>query len=278
MNIKTILANATHRLKNLSETARLDAEILLSETLQVYRTYLHTWPEKKVTERQQLQFENYIKRREKGEPVAYIVGHQAFWKLDLIVNRHTLIPRPETELLVELILEKFPEDSEIHIADLGTGSGAIALALANERPVWNIMAIDASEEALIIAQQNADRYQLENVHFAQGHWCDDLPENNFHVIVSNPPYVSEDDPHLLQGDLTFEPRSALVADREGLGAIEAIINSSRAHLRCHGCLLLEHGYQQGEAVIKLMKEAGFCEISKHFDLAGHWRVTTGRNL
>jgi release factor glutamine methyltransferase len=217
--------------------------------------------------------------------VAYLIGSRGFWTLDLTVTPAVLIPRPETELLIELALERGRIISDrqpgkpVTVADLGTGSGAIALALASEHRQWQVYATDRSAQALVVARANAARLQLEQVHFAQGDWCAALPAGMcFDMIVSNPPYIADDDPHLGQGDLRFEPRSALVADVRGLADLEAICQQSRSWLCEGGCLLLEHGHEQGHQVRALLTSRGFDDVHSRRDLAGHERVTLGRLL
>lgn len=253
---------------------RLEAEILLAHVLNVPRSYLYAYPEKKLTKEQEALFDSLITRRVTGEPLPYLTGHQAFWSLDFIVTKDTLIPRPETELLVETLLELFSADKKI-IADLGTGSGAIALSLAHERPSWEIHATDQSSAALTIAKQNAEKLNIKNCLFHLGHWCDALPKIQFDAIVSNPPYIAENDIHLIQGGLPFEPRSALVSGKEGLDAIAEIIVEAKQVLKPGGILLFEHGYQQAAIVRELLKVAGYRNTSSKCDLSGIERVTVG---
>ena len=223
--------------------------------------------------------ENYrrlLARREQGEPVAYLVGSRGFWTLDLEVTPQTLIPRPETELLVELALERLPADRELRIADLGTGSGAIALALASERPRARIVATDASTGALDVARGNARRLGLGNVDFRQGDWFAAVGGDRFDLVASNPPYIAEGDPHLAQGDLLHEPPGALASGADGLEAIRRIIAAAPAHLAAGGWLLLEHGWTQGRAVRELLQAAGFAQVATHADLEQRDRISLGR--
>lgn len=254
----------------------LESEVLLAHVLNVSRTYLHTWPEKKLAAVQEKDFQVLIAKRQAGEPIAYITGHREFWSLDLCVTPDVLIPRHETELLVELILEKIPPPAHsepILIADLGTGSGAIALAIASARPDWFIHASDFSAAALKIAEMNAKRLKLLNVIFHQGKWCEALPDLKFHAIVSNPPYIAEDDDHLTQGDLRFEPATALVSAENGLNDLKQIIFQAKNYLQNNGLLLLEHGFLQAENVTSIFKKAGYTDINTYKDLAGCDRVT-----
>jgi release factor glutamine methyltransferase len=247
-------------------------EILLAHVLKKTRTYLHTYPDYEINQQEINTFQQLLKRHIEGEPIAYILGHKAFWNLELIVTPDTLIPRPETELIIELILEKLPTNEEIIIADLGTGSGAIALALAKERPHWQLHATDQSVTALKIAQQNAEHLQISNVKFYQGNWCKALPSQKYHAIVSNPPYIAENDTHLNQAGMAFEPQTALVSGRDGLDAIRQIISQAPDYLLPKGLLVLEHGFDQAEAVRTLMQQFGYQQITSHRDLAGHERV------
>lgn len=265
MFIQTILKEATQVLETL------DAELLLAHVLHVSRTYLYTWPEQELTAQQQTDFNQLVERRCAGEPMAYILGRQEFWSLPLEVTRNTLIPRPETELLVECVLNQFISQSLITIADLGTGSGAIALALAHEHPEWRILATDQSSKTLEVAERNAKRLKL-SVQFFQGDWCGALPSGmKFDAIVSNPPYIAIDDPALEASG--YEPESALIAAEKGLKDLKQIIVEARSYLKPGGCLFLEHGYQQAKAVASLFLEAGYQDIRLYQDNAGHARVS-----
>ncbi len=258
-----------------SPTARLDAELLLAAALGKSRSYLHTWPEKIVSSESALTFSGYLLRRRAGEPVAYILGQQGFWKLDLEVAPHTLIPRPDTELLVETALDLLPA-SPARVLDLGTGSGAIALALASERPAWHVTAVDRVLEAVALAERNRQRLQLENVHVLTSHWFSALADQRFDMIISNPPYLAAGDVHLAQGDVRFEPESALVAGVDGLDDIREIIQAAPQHLNPGGWLMLEHGYDQADAVRQLLSGAGFAQVESRKDLGTHERITLGR--
>jgi release factor glutamine methyltransferase len=257
------------------ENPRLDTEILLAHILKKPRSYLLTWANATLTIEQTEQFQYLLKRRLQGEPIAYILQEKEFWSLNLEVTPDTLIPRPDTELLVELILEKLPKASSQTIADLGTGSGAIALAIAKERPNWEIIATDNYLQTLAVAQRNAKRLGLENIHFYQGNWCEALPNGLVNAIVSNPPYIAEDDIHLNSAELSFEPQHALISGKDGLTALTCIIQQAKKYLAHDGWLLLEHGFDQSRAVQQLLAEAGYKMITSHADLNGHLRVTTG---
>jgi len=258
-----------------SPTARLDVELLLAAALGKSRSYLHTWPEKIVSSEDALTFSGYLQRRRSGEPVAYILGQQGFWKLDLEVAPHTLIPRPETELLVEAALELLPA-TPAQILDLGTGSGAIALALASERPAWQVTAVDRVLEAVALAERNRQRLHLNNATVLNSHWFSALQGHRFDLIISNPPYIADNDPHLAAGDVRFEPASALVAGHDGLDDLRLITQESPDHLNDGGWLLLEHGYDQAQAVRELLLNQGFEGVHSRIDLGGHQRITLGR--
>ncbi|PSS58178.1 peptide chain release factor N(5)-glutamine methyltransferase [Pseudomonas sp. BBP2017] len=258
-----------------SPTARLDVELLLAAAIGKSRSYLHTWPERIVSSEAALVFAEYLQRRRSGEPVAYILGQQGFWNLDLEVAPHTLIPRPDTELLVETALELLPL-SPVRVLDLGTGTGAIALALASERAQWQVLAVDRVLEAVALAERNRQRLQLNNVQVRSSHWFDALKGERFDLIISNPPYIAAEDPHLVAGDVRFEPSSALVAGADGLDDLRIIISQAPAHLQPGGWLLLEHGYDQAAAVRELLAQHDFEQIESRIDLGGHERISLGR--
>ncbi|QTS87600.1 peptide chain release factor N(5)-glutamine methyltransferase [Ectopseudomonas khazarica] len=258
-----------------SPTPRLDAELLLAAALGKPRSYLRTWPERELDADQLGLFRSHLQRRRQGEPVAYILGHQGFWSLDLEVAPHTLIPRPDTELLVESALALLPA-TPLAALDLGTGTGAIALALASERPGWQVTGVDRVEDAVALAERNRQRLQLDNVRFLHSHWFSALSGQRYGLILSNPPYIRADDRHLNQGDVRFEPSSALVAGADGLDDIRAIIQAAPQYLLAGGWLLLEHGFDQAEAVRELLATAGFSEAHSRRDLGGHERISLGR--
>lgn len=258
-----------------SPTARLDVELLLAAAIGKSRSYLHTWPERIVSSEAALTFAQYLQRRRSGEPVAYILGQQGFWNLDLEVAPHTLIPRPDTELLVETALELLPREP-VQVLDLGTGTGAIALALASERPQWQVMAVDRVLEAVALAERNRQRLQLDNVQVRSSHWFDSVEGERFDLIVSNPPYIAALDPHLQSGDVRFEPSSALVAGADGLDDLRTIISQAPAHLKPGAWLLLEHGFDQAALVRELLALHDFEQIESRIDLGGHERISLGR--
>ena len=258
-----------------SPTARLDAELLLAAALGKSRSYLHTWPEKIVSSESALIFADYLQRRRAGEPVAYILGQQGFWNLDLEVAPHTLIPRPDTELLVETALQLLPA-TPANVLDLGTGSGAIALALASERAAWQVTAVDRVLEAVALAERNRQRLALDNVTVLNSHWFSALADHRFDLIISNPPYIAAGDVHLAEGDVRFEPESALVAGPDGLDDIREIVAAAPQHLNPGAWLMLEHGYDQGAPVRDLLQGAGLTQVESRKDLGAHERITLGR--
>ncbi|MES2672511.1 MAG: peptide chain release factor N(5)-glutamine methyltransferase [Pseudomonadota bacterium] len=253
-----------------------DARALLAHALERPPVWLFAHGDEPIDAAAQSCFDALVARRIAGEPVAYLTGRRGFWTFDLLVSPQTLIPRPETELLVELALERAPPDTALRMADLGTGSGAIALALAHERRQAQVIAVDVSEGALEIARANARALNLANVEFRQGDWLAPLAGERFDLIASNPPYIGDDDPHLREGDLRFEPARALSSGPDGLEAIGIILRDAPGHLRPGGWLLLEHGWKQGEAVRELLSVAGFDAVCTHRDLEGRDRVTSGR--
>ena len=252
------------------------AEILLQYTLKVARAYLYAHTEQTLSLDQIARYQDLLQQRQQGTPIAYLIGQRSFWTLDLIVSPHTLIPRPETELLIERMLAETDAKQPYTLLDLGTGSGAIALAIASERPDWHITACDQSAEALQIAEHNAQALQLTTIQFIRSDWFQALDQQQFDIIVSNPPYLASDDPHLLQGDLRFEPQSALVSGKDGLDALRIIIQNSCHHLSERGLLIVEHGYAQGAAVYKLFEQYGYQNIQSWQDWQEHDRICSGR--
>lgn len=260
----------------MSDSARLDAELLLAHCLNKPRSYLFTWPEAEPDNTQLNCFEQLLQQRQSGQPIAYLLGYREFWDLKLYVTNDTLIPRPETELLVETALAFLSGRENSHILELGTGSGAIALALAKELPDAQITATDISKAALEVAQSNAGHYQLENITFLQSNWFSTIATNlKFDLIISNPPYIASDDPHLNLGDVRFEPVGALASGTDGLDDIRHLITHSAHFLKRDGALMFEHGYDQGKETTGLMKKAGYKDTGCIKDLAGHDRITLG---
>ena len=274
MNNQELLAEATQRLTTTSESARADAEILLAHCLQKSRTYLYTWYEKTVDNTTEATFRQLMAERLRGVPIAHLTGQRDFWTLTLKVTPDTLIPRPETELLVETALTV--GSNATNFLDLGTGTGAIALSLAHERPDAQFTACDFSAAALAVATENAYNNAIHNVQFIQSDWFSALPPQRFDVIVSNPPYIETHDPHLSQGDVRFEPRSALTSGQDGLDDLHHIITTAPHWLSNGGWLLLEHGYNQGQTVTTLLHNAGFQQVRCLPDLGGNDRVSLGQ--
>ncbi|BDU36292.1 peptide chain release factor N(5)-glutamine methyltransferase [Vibrio nigripulchritudo] len=277
LSIEDTLKAATEKLiESGSESPSLDAAVLLCHALDKPRSYLLTWPEKLLTPEQDKDFVSLLERRQNGEPVAYIVGEREFWSLPLKVSPSTLIPRPDTERLVELALEKITSTSG-SVLDLGTGTGAIALAIASELPSHNIVGVDIREEAKTLATENAQQLNLRNASFLQGSWFSPVSEGTkFACIVSNPPYIDACDPRLKQGDVRFEPLSALVADEKGMADLSYIATHAKSYLEQDGWLLMEHGYEQGKAVRDVLESLGYSDVATEKDYAGNDRVTLGR--
>ncbi len=274
-SVKILLEQAAARFVSLSKTPRLDAELLLCHVLKKNRTYLFAYPEKTLSPGEYQQWQDLLAQRCLQIPVAYLLGEKSFWDLDLMVNEHTLIPRPETELLVELALASCRgEWRSPSCLDLGTGSGAIALAIAKEKPDWKISAVDFSYAALEVAKINAEKNNIHNVDFFQSDWFSEV-RGKFDIIVSNPPYLDGSDPYLLTEEIRHEPRSALVADKNGLADIEKIMADARHYLKPEGMLLFEHGCEQGGAVRELFSLYGYKFVKTLTDLAGLERVTQG---
>ncbi len=272
--IRAQLQRAVQQLQTLPQSQpHLEARLLLSQATGWSQSTLLAWPERLLSPRQQADFQALIQRRCAGEPIAYLRKQQAFWTLDLRVSPATLIPRPETELLVEIALESLPAREALCIADLGTGSGAIAAALATERPRWQLLALEREVDALAIAAQNFRRYRLANVAPLQAHWLEPIGPARLQAILSNPPYIPQGDPHLRA--LRYEPSQALVAGVDGLQAIHQILRQAPSCLVSGGLLALEHGFDQGAAVRALFQRAGFSQIETRRDLSGQPRVTLG---
>ena len=274
MRLDAAIAGATKNLADISDSARLDAEILLCQTIDMPRSYLFAHPEDELDELTKQRFEALLQRRLQGEPMSYISGIQEFWSRELIVSPATLIPRPETELLVELALREVPRQAESQILDLGTGSGAIAIAIASERPLSHVTATDISEDALAVAAENVRQNDLANITCLTGRWCEPVAGRAFDLIVSNPPYVREDDEALQK--LRHEPLSALASGADGLRDIRLLAVECIPLLASQGWLMLEHGADQKDDVAQILAAAGWGDITCHNDLSGKPRVTVAR--
>jgi len=256
----------------------LDAQVLLTHILQCNTAHLAAWPEKALSEEQLSNYQQLIQHRQQGLPVAHLTGSREFWSLDFFVNNSTLIPRPETETLVEYVLEKFGNKKNLKLLDIGTGTGAIAITIATEEPGWEIIASDVSQEALKLARQNSNKHQTNNVHFLHSDWFENIAGHKFDIIISNPPYIANDDPHLQQGDVRFEPKSALTSGQTGMDDIEHICLHAKEYLTEKGCLAVEHGYNQKQQVADCFARNGYIHIEQKQDLSGHIRMTVGKLL
>lgn len=273
ISIAQWLASSTKALVATSDSARLDAEILLSSILNCDRAYLFTWPDKVLSQDQCDLCNALLARREAGEPIAYILGEKEFWSLPFYTNKKTLIPRPDTEVLVEQVLARVPE-GEANILDLGTGTGAVALALAKMRPEFFVEAVDKFADVVTLAEKNRMRLGCENARVYQSDWYSNV-QNTFHVIVSNPPYIEPNDPHLSQGDVVHEPLTALVAEDNGLADINVIISQGKKFLSDGAFLVVEHGYQQAACVRDIFLSEGYGDIETVQDYGNRDRMTLG---
>ncbi|KTD16639.1 peptide chain release factor N(5)-glutamine methyltransferase [Legionella jordanis] len=277
MRIKEALSQARKQLEEYSDSARLDSEVLLAHILQKNRSFLYAYSDSELSQAQWQTYQRFIHQRQQGMPVAYLTGIREFWSLPLKVSEDTLIPRPETELVVELTLALLADKTHAEILDLGTGSGAIALACAHERPKWHIIACDCSLAAIQVAEENASRLNLNNISFYHSNWFENIPaEPVFDAIVANPPYIAAHDPHLAQGDVRYEPKLALVSEEEGLYALKHIIKHSIARLKPGGLLLVEHGFDQKSAVTSMLKDYGYTQIQCWQDNQANDRVSGGK--
>ena len=274
MRLDAAIAGATERLSHSSESPRLDAEILLCRTINMPRSYLFAHPEDELDDLTLDRFEEVLAKRESGAPMAYIMGIKEFWSHEFAVSPATLVPRPETELLVNLALCEIPRDEEWRVLDLGTGSGAIAVSIACERPLSRVTAVDISEEALTVARENANALAPGNVECLHGSWTEPVADRVFDLVVSNPPYVRADDEALAK--LQHEPQSALVAGADGLDSIRVLAADCAKIMRPGGLLLIEHGCDQAAEVAALLDAQGWTDIRCHNDLAGLPRVTAAR--
>ena len=274
-SIVQAIRDASEKLVESSDSARLDAEVLLAYALNCDITHLIAWPEKALDAQQVQIFNELIEKRRLGTPVAYLTGRKEFWSLDLKVTPATLIPRPDTELLVEFVLDKFSDQKHLQLADLGTGSGAIAIAIASERPDWKITATDISADALATAKENAVTHKITNIEFIQSNWFNQIGQHRFDLILSNPPYIAEQDPHLSQGDVRFEPQNALISGKTGMDDIEVITAQAKNYLKPDGWLIIEHGFDQKHLALDCLQRHHFHMITQLDDLSGQPRITAG---
>ena len=273
MNIRHLLSQAGVDLTAFPES-RLEAEILMCHVLGVSRAWLYANSDLTIQDEKKQRFAQWVKQRANGEPVAYITGTREFWSLPLHVTPDVLIPRPETELLVETALTLIPESIPLRIVDLGTGSGAVALSIASERPQCEVLATDISEAALAVARENSKRLELTHITFHHGSWLSAVT-GSFHAVVSNPPYINRSDPHLEQGDCRFEPEVALTPGQDGLISIRVIATDAFSLLEKGGFLAVEHGYDQGPDCREFFRSLGYQDVRTAKDLAGLERVTSG---
>lgn len=276
LSIRQYLEDGAAILRAVSDSPRLEAELLMGLVLKKPRSFLHAWPEEPLSLPQAKCFETLLRRRFAGEPIAYMTGIREFWSMPLKVTPDVLIPRQETELLVEKALLRLPDDEELRVLDLGSGSGAVSLAIAKERPRTHVVGVDISRAALDVARLNAKLQKLANVEFRDSDWFDAVRGEKFHVVVGNPPYVAEDDPHLSRGDALFEPRLALDAGPAGMACFRAIIDRAHNYIVRQGWLLLEHGPDQHLPLRRLLEGQHYHDITIHKDAAGHDRVTECR--
>lgn len=270
------LKMAVAQLHAVSDSPQLDAEILLRTVTGIHRAQAHARPERALDVANLPTLQAMLTRRARGEPIAYITGRQEFWSMPLHVSSAVLIPRPETEGLVERALEAVPLETFSRVLDVGTGSGAIALAIAQARPHAQVTGVDLSAQALAVAERNRREFGIVNLKFELSDWFQSLGEQRFDVIVSNPPYIAEDDPHLAPDVAAFEPKLALISGPTGLEALERILRDARNHLMPNGWLLLEHGWTQAPTVRALLVQHGYSHVRSRSDLAGHERVTEGQ--
>jgi release factor glutamine methyltransferase len=276
LSIKQYLEDGTAILRAISDSPRLEAELLMGLVLRKPRSFLHAWPEQRLSESQADRYEVLLRRRFSGEPIAYMTGIREFWSMPLKITPHVLIPRPETELLVEKALLRLPADEELRVLDLGAGSGAVSLAIAKERPRTTVIGVDVSLAALEVARLNARLQKIANVEFRESDWFDAVRGEKFHVVVGNPPYVADDDPHLARGDARFEPRLALDAGPGGMECFRAIVDRAHNYIVRQGWLMLEHGPTQHLPLRRLLEAQHYHDITIHKDGAGHDRVTECR--
>jgi release factor glutamine methyltransferase len=276
LSIRQYLEDGTAILRGVSDSPRLDAELLLGLVLRKPRSFLHAWPEQRLTEQEAGTYEALLRRRYAGEPIAYMTGIREFWSMPLRIDPNVLVPRHETELLVEKALLRLPAEPGVRVLDLGAGSGAVSLAIARERPDAVVIGVDISAAALEVARLNARLLKITNVEFRESDWFDAVRGEKFHVVVGNPPYVASDDPHLDRGDARFEPRLALDAGEGGMESFRAIIDRAHNYIVRQGWLLLEHGPTQHLPLRRLLEAQHYYDITVHKDAAGLDRVTECR--
>lgn len=275
LTIRELLDKAIEQLVEVTDEVTIEAEVLLSHVAKLSTTKRVVDANEVLSEPIQFAFEQAVEQRLNGQPIAYITGQKPFYDIDLWVNPGVLIPRSDTELLVDLALLKLPIDAKQQVLDLGTGSGAIALSIAKHRPQAQVVGVDISQAACEVAMSNATKLQLTNVSIVQGSWFEPLADQQFDLIISNPPYIDGRDPHLSRGDLRFEPQSALVASGSGLACYKEIIGSASEHLNDDTTLMFEHGYDQAKPISALLAGKGYTAVTTHRDLSGHQRVTVG---
>ena len=275
-NIANCLDSAEQQLLLVSESARLDAEVLLAHSIGQSRSHLRAWPEKTLSETESRLFQELLRQRSQGTPVAYLLGEREFWSRSFKVNESVLIPRPDTELIIELALDLLADQHNCKIIDLGTGSGIIAITLAAERPKDQVLACDISQAALETATDNAVRLKINNICFRLSNWFEKIEDHDFDMVISNPPYIAADDPHLDQGDVRFEPKQALISPEQGLYDIRVLADQSRQHLKAGAYILVEHGFQQQQEVQAILQQFDYQNVTTHCDLAGNPRVTLGQ--
>lgn len=276
LSIRQYVEDGTVILTGVSESPRLDAELLMGLVLRKPRSFLHAWPAHRLSVPQAEVYETLLRRRYSGEPIAYMTGIREFWSMPLQVTPQVLIPRPETELLVEKALARLPVDEELRVLDLGTGSGNVSLAIARERPRVSLVGVDISAAALEVARRNAKTQKLDNIEFRESNWFDAVRGEKFSIVLGNPPYVASNDPHLDRGDARFEPRLALDAGEGGMNCFRAIIDRAHNYIVRQGWLLLEHGPTQHMPLRRLLEAQHYYDITVHKDAAGRDRVTECR--
>lgn len=274
-SIQSVLEQACTLLRSVSDSARLDAEVLLCHCLGKQRSFLRAWPERQLDTVHVEQFQQLLEQRRRGTPIAYLTGEREFWSRTFKVTPDVLIPRPDSELLIELSLSLLPAKQACKIIDLGTGSGILAVTLAAEHPMAEVVATDISTAALAVARQNAEHFAVGNLGFVESHWFDAVTDSDFDLVISNPPYIAGDDPHLQQGDVRFEPETALISGEAGLKDIRLLAEQAREHLKPRGHLLIEHGYNQAQDVQSILKQLNYRQVVTHQDLSGNPRVTSG---